>query len=58
MDLIYLVFALAIIGCLLWIVTTKIPMDPMFKLLIQIVVVVAAILWLLRRFGASIPNVL
>jgi len=58
MDLIVLVLVLALVGFLVWVITTKIPMDPMVRLVIQIVVVVAMILWLLRRFGAQIPNVL
>ena len=58
MDLIVLVLVLAVIGFLVWLITTKIPMDPMFKLAIQIVVLIVLILWLLRRFGGGIPNVM
>jgi hypothetical protein len=58
MDLILLILALAIIGFLVHLITTKIPMDPMFKLAIQIIVIFAIILYLIRRFGGSIPNVL
>lgn len=58
MDLIMLVLVLAIIGFLVWLITTKIPMDPMFKLAIQIIVVVVIILYLIRRFGGAIPNVM
>lgn len=58
MDLIILVLVLALIGFFVYLITTKIPMDPMFKLMIQIVIVVVVVLWLLKRFGASIPNVM
>lgn len=58
MDLVMLVLVLALIGFLVYLIITHIPMPPMFKIAIQIVVVVAIILWLVRRFGGNIPNVL
>ena len=58
MDLIMLVLVLALIGFLVWLITTHIPMDPMFKIAIQIIVIVAVILYLIKRFGGGIPNVL
>ena len=58
MDLIVLILTLALVGCLVWLITTKIPMDPMFKLLIQIVVIVAVVLWLLRHLGVQLPRML
>ena len=58
MDLIMLVLALAIIGFLVWLITTKIPMDPMFKTAIQIIVIIVVILYLIKRLGGNIPNVL
>jgi hypothetical protein len=53
-----LVLVLAIVGFVVWLITTRIPMDPMFRLAIQIVVLIVIILWLLRRFGGGIPNVM
>ena len=58
MDLVILVLVLAIIGFLVWILTTKIPMDPMFRLAIQIIVIIVVVLYLLRRLGGGLPNVL
>lgn len=58
MDLILLVFALSVIGCVVWLITTKIPMDPTFKLAIQIIVLIVVVLYLLRRFGGGIPNLM
>ena len=58
MDLILLVLVLAIVGFLVWLITTKIPMHPMFALGINIIVVVAVILMLINRFGSMLPNVL
>jgi uncharacterized membrane-anchored protein len=57
MDLIMLVLVLAIIGFLVWLITSKIPMDPMFKIAIQVIVLIVVILWLIRRFG-GLPNLL
>lgn len=58
MDLVYLVLGLALIGFLVWTITTKIPMDANFALLIRIVIIIVVILYLLRRFGGSVPNLL
>ena len=58
MDLIMLVFGLALLGFLVWLITTKIPMTPMFQLAIQVIVVIAVILYLIQRFGHNVPNFL
>ena len=58
MDLVILILVLALLGFLVHVITTRIPMDPMIKLAIQLIVVVAIILYLVRRFGGIIPNVL
>lgn len=58
MDLILLVLGLAIIGLIVWLITTKIPMDPMIKLAIQIIVLIVVGLYLIRRLAPSIPNLL
>jgi len=58
MDLIILVLGLALIGFVVWLIITKIPMTEPFKIGIQIIVFVAVLLYLLHRFGANVPNVL
>lgn len=58
MDLIMLVLVIALVGFLIYLITTHIPMPPIFKTAIQIIVVIAIILYLIRRFGGGIPNVL
>jgi len=58
MDLVVLVLGLALIGFLVWLITTKIPMNESFKYGIQIIVAIAVILYLIKRFGGNIPNVL
>lgn len=58
MDLILLVLVLALIGFLVYAITTYVPMPPIFSLAIQVIVVVMVILYLIKRFAGGIPNVL
>ena len=51
MDLITVVIILIIVGVLLWLANTYIPMDRKIKAILNIVVVIAVILWLLQAFG-------
>jgi hypothetical protein len=51
MSLISLVVTLIVVGVLLWLVNTYIPMDGKIKNIVNIVVVVAVVLWLLSVFG-------
>jgi hypothetical protein len=57
MDLILLVLFLCILGAVVWLLTTKIPMDPTWRVVIQVVALILILLYLLRRFG-GVPNVL
>jgi hypothetical protein len=50
MPLISLVITLIVIGVLLWLANTYIPMDPKIKNIMNIVVVIAVVLWLLSIF--------
>ena len=51
MSLLNIVILLIIIGVLLWLVNTYIPMDGKIKRILNIVVVIAVIIWLLKVFG-------
>lgn len=51
MSLITLVVLLIIVGVLLWVVNTQIPMDATIKKIINIVVIIVVCLWLLSVFG-------
>ena len=51
MSLITIVITLIVIGVLLWLVNTYIPMDGKIKKILNIVVVVVVVLWLLNVFG-------
>ncbi|HZZ18465.1 MAG TPA: Thivi_2564 family membrane protein [Opitutaceae bacterium] len=51
MPLINVVLTLIVVGVLLWLINTFIPMQGMIKSILNIVVVIAVILWLLYGFG-------
>jgi hypothetical protein len=51
MSLVTLVISLIVVGVLLWLVNTYIPMDGKIKKILNIVVVVVVVLWLLSVFG-------
>ena len=59
MPLVTLVITLIVVGVLLWLVNTYIPMDAKIKKIINIVVVIVVIIWLLRVFGVwgNIENI-
>lgn len=46
-----LVITLIVIGVLLWLVNTYIPMDAKIKQILNIVVVICVVVWLLSAFG-------
>ena len=51
MPLIHVVAVLIIVGVLLWLVNTYIPMDGKIKSILNAVVVIAVVLYLLKVFG-------
>ncbi|HYG74411.1 MAG TPA: Thivi_2564 family membrane protein [Planctomycetota bacterium] len=51
MPLIHLIVVLAIIGVLLWFINTSIPMDGNIKKIINIVALIAVVLYVLQSFG-------
>jgi hypothetical protein len=51
MPLITVVITLIVVGVLLWLINTYVPMDGKIKSILNIVVVIAVILWLLHGFG-------
>ena len=59
MTLVHLILILIVIGVLLWIANTYIPMDAKIKKIINIVVVLVVVLWLLNVFGVlgPLPNI-
>lgn len=57
MDLVVLVLVVALIGFLIYLITTKIPMPPVWATAIQIFALIVIILFILTRF-INLPNVL
>jgi predicted membrane protein len=51
MSLISIVLVLIIIGFLLWLINTYIPMAGSIKTILNVVVIIAVIVWLLSAFG-------
>ena len=51
MPIVYIVLVLIVIGVLLWLVNSYIPMASPIKTIINIVVVIAVVIWLLKIFG-------
>lgn len=51
MSLISIVIILIIVGFLLWLVNTYIPMAGSIKTILNAVVIIAVVLWLLTVFG-------
>jgi hypothetical protein len=49
--LITTIITLIVVGVLLWLVNNKLPMDGTIKTIINVVVIIAVVLWLLRSFG-------
>ena len=51
MSLITIVLTLIVVGMLLWLTNTYIPMDGKIKKILNLVVLVVVVLWLLNVFG-------
>lgn len=57
MDLILLVVVCVIIGFLVWLLTTKVPMPPGWASVIQVLAIIVLVLYVLTRF-VHLPNIL
>lgn len=57
MDLIFLVLIVALIGFLVYVITTKVPMPPGWATAIQVLALIVIVLYILSRF-VNLPNVL
>ena len=51
MPLIYIVVTLIVVGILLWLVNTYIPMASGIKMILNAVVVIAVAIWVLKAVG-------
>lgn len=51
MSLITIVIVLVVVGVILWLINSYIPMQATIKKILNVIVVIAVILWLLSAFG-------
>jgi hypothetical protein len=51
MSLISLIIVLIVIGFVLWLINTYIPMQPPIKNIVNVIIVLVVILWLLSAVG-------
>lgn len=51
MPLLNIIIVLIVVGVLLWLVNTYIPMDRKIKNILNAVVVIILVVWLLQVFG-------
>lgn len=51
MPLLTVLLILIVVGVILWLINTYIPMDRKIKNILNVVVVIAVIIWLLKVFG-------
>ena len=55
MTLINLIITLVVVGVLLWLINSFIPMQHTMKKILNVVVIIVVILWLLSAFGVIGP---
>ena len=53
-----LVLIVCLVGFGVYLLTTKIPMPPLWATVIQVVALILIVLFLIDRLGVAIPNVL
>jgi hypothetical protein len=53
--LVHIVLVLIVVGVLLWLINRFIPMAAQIKSLLNIVVMIAMVVWLLQAFGVLGP---
>lgn len=51
MPVLTLVVVLVVVGVVLWLVNSYIPMDSKIKTILNVVVIIVVVIWLLQSFG-------
>lgn len=54
MSILAVVIVLVIIGVLLWLLNTYVPMDARIKTILNVFVIIAVLLWLIVKFVAPL----
>jgi hypothetical protein len=59
MPLLTVLVVIIVVGILLWLINTYIPMDRKIKSLLNVVVMIVLVIWLLQAFGilSSLKNI-
>jgi hypothetical protein len=59
MPLLTIVITLIVVGVLLWLINSFIPMDRKIKSILNVVVLIVVVIWLLNVFGVigSLSNI-
>jgi hypothetical protein len=58
MSILTIIIVLVVVGVILWLVNTYIPMQSTIKTILNVVIVIIVIIWLLKEFGlfSSLQN--
>ena len=51
MSLLYIVLVLIVVGVCLWLINTYVPMASSIKTILNVVVVIAVVVWVLKATG-------
>jgi hypothetical protein len=51
MTLLNVIIVLVVVGLVLWLINNYIPMDRKIKSILNVVVLIAVVVWLLQAFG-------
>lgn len=54
MGILELIFVIAILGLLVWLITTLIPMPDQFKQVIFVLAAIAVLIYILQAFGMNL----
>ena len=57
MDLIQLAILIIIVGVLLWVANTYIPMDAKIKQVLNVVVVLVLVIYIVSLFAGYLPHI-
>ena len=59
MSILTILLVLIVVGVILWLVNTYVPMDRKIKSIFNAVVVIVVVVWLLKEFGVfnSLKNI-
>jgi len=51
MPILTILIVLVVVGVILWLINSYIPMDSKIKTILNVVIVIIVIIWLLKVFG-------